>query len=86
MALIGYGLYFFLRPSNTTEVKGDVSGKLVQNEALLNFEPEVDMDLHGDRCWAVIAVLAITIVLILTAIALIPRVRECRLKKKAEQE
>ena len=85
MALAGCALYFCLRPSNNTTIE-EVSGELVQNEALIDFKPEVDVDLHGDRCWAVITVLAITIFLILTAIALFPRLKKRRLKKKAAQE
>ena len=86
LALIGYGLYVFLRPGNVTQVEGDLSGGMVQNEALLNFEPELNVDLHGDSCWAVIASLAITIVLIISAIVVIPRIKEHRTRKKAEKE
>ena len=82
LALAGYTLYYFLRPSNNTV--GEVSGELVQNEALIDFDLEVDLDLdiHGDRCWTAIAVLAVIILLILMAVAIFPRLKEQRLKKK----
>ena len=56
----------------------------MQNEALLNFEPELYVDLHGDSCWAVIASLVTMIVLIISAIIVIPRMKDCRMRKKAE--
>ena len=86
LSLVGYGLYWFLRPSNVTQVEGDLTGGMVENEALINFKPEVDLDLHGDRCWAVIVSLVATILLIISAIIVIPKVKEQRTRKRAERE
>ena len=87
LVLTGYGLYIFLRPANSTTV-GEVSGKLTEHDSFIDFNPNVDVDLemHGSGCWTAIAVLATLIILILTAIAVVPRLKARRDRKRAAKE
>ena len=42
--------------------------------------------MHGSGCWIAITVLAILVILILSALAIIPRLRARRAKKRAAKE
>ena len=85
IALAGYGLYIFLKPANSTSV-GEVSGKLTEHDSFIDFNPDLDVDLHGSGCWATIAVLTTLVILILTAVAIVPRLKACRDRKRAAKE
>ena len=85
IALAGYGLWLFLKPSNSTSV-GEVLGKLTEHDSFIDFDPAVDVHLHGSGCWATIAVLTTLVILILSAIAIIPRLKARRAKKRAAKE
>ena len=76
-----------MRPASNTTV-GEVSGELTEHKSFIDFDPEfdVDLDLHGSGCWTAIAVLAVVIIIIFMAIAIFPRLKARRLKKKAAKE
>ena len=39
-------------------------GGIVQNEALVNFNPDMEVDFYGDSCWVAIISLTVTIILV----------------------
>ena len=65
-----------------------MSGKLTQHDSFIDFNPDVnvDLDLHCSGCWTAIAVLATLVILILMAIAIVPRLKACRDRKRAAKE
>ena len=85
IALAGYGLWLFLKPSNSTSV-GEVSGKLTEHDSFIDFNPDLDVDLHGSGCWATIAVLATLVILTLMAVAIVPRLKARRDRKRVARE
>ena len=87
MALIGVSaflLWLIFKP-NTTNVD-EVSSKMVEENSFINLDPSLEVDVHGNSCWITIGVLATLIILMLTAIAIFPRWKARREKKKAQKQ
>ena len=87
MALLGLAalvLWLIFKP-NTTNVD-QVSGKMIEKNNLIDLDPSVKLDLHGDSCWAVIGVLATLIILLLAVAAVYPKWKAGRERKKSQKE
>ena len=87
MALLGvaaFVLWLIFKP-NTTNVD-QVSGKMIEKNNLIDLDPSVKLDLHGDSCWAVIGVLATLIILLLAVAAAYPKWKARRERKRSQKE
>ena len=87
MALLGvtaFVLWLIFKP-NTTNVD-QVSGKMVEENSLINLDPSLKLDLHGDSCWISIGILATLIILLLAVVAAYPKWKARRERKRSQKE
>ena len=85
ITLVGLAIFFLwlIFKPNSTSVE-EVSGKMVEKNNFIDVDPSIDM--HGSGCWAAIGVLAVLLILLITAAMIYPRLQARRNKRRAKKE
>ena len=85
ITLVGLAIFFLwlIFKPNSTSVE-EVSGKMVEKNNFIDVDPAIDM--HGSGCWAAIGVLAVLLILLITAAMIYPKLQARRNKKRAKKE
>ena len=87
MVLLGlavFVIWLVFKPNSTTV--DQVSGKMIEKNNLIDLDPSVKLDLHGQSCWAIIGILATLLTLLLAAAAIYPKLKARRDRKKSQRE